>query len=136
MITGALIAALALAAAIMVFAFWQAKRASYAMDALLAKSSVYAELRILLAASEVALADKDRALNIVTAERDRLEFAVQTVEEQRDALLQEALEHATPGTIAISVRDALKRLRVLDPKEAPEPEALPDVPGGADDNGS
>lgn len=127
-IAGALVAALALSAALLAMLFWQSKRAAKATDHVIVLVHENAEMTILDAASGVALADKDRALNIVTAERDRLEFTVQTVEEQRDALLQEALEHATPGTIAVSVRDALKRLRVLDTEETTHPEALPDLP--------
>jgi hypothetical protein len=127
MIGGALIAALALAAALVALLFWQSKRASRAMDEWVSEVKQKSELTILLAASKVALADKDKALNMVTAERDRLEFTVDTVEDQRDALLQESLKHATPGSAAIAVRDALSRLRAF-PPNLPEAEALPDLP--------
>lgn len=125
-VAGALIAALALAGALVAMLFWQLKRSSKAVDGHIAGIQASAEQQILLAASGVAVADKERALNLVTAERDRLQFALDTVEDQRDALLKEALEHATPGTVAISMRDALERLRALRP--LPEAEALSDVP--------
>lgn len=128
MLIGALIAALAFAGALLALLAWQMKRASNATDKLLVLTKAAATSEILQAASKVALVDKERALNIVISERDRLEFTVDTVTEQRDALLQESLEHATPGTIAISVRDALKRLRMGNTEEAPEDEAVPDLP--------
>lgn len=124
----ALVTALALSGALAGMLFWQLERSAKSADLALKLTDERAELKILLAADSVALADKERALNLVIAERDRLLFTLDTVEDQRDELLKEALEHATPGTIAISVRDALKRLRVLDPKEASDPEALPNVP--------
>lgn len=133
-VTGALVAALALAGALSAMLFWQAKRASRAMDKHVASIKETAKLQILLAAAQVGLADKDRALNIVTAERDRLEFTIDTVEEQRDTLLKEALKNATPGSTAIAVRNALDRLRSFPPKLS-ETEDVPDVSGGADDNG-
>jgi hypothetical protein len=128
-IAGALIAALVLAGALAAMLFWQSKRAAKAMDRALEITTSNADLKILKAAAEVAIADKDRALNIVTAERDRLKSTIDTVTEQRDALLKESLEHATPGTVATSVRDALERLRAFPPK-LPEAEGVPDVPGG------
>lgn len=134
MTLGALIASLALCAALTAMLFWQAKRAAGAMDGLLNKASAQAELRALLSAAEVAAADKERAINILTAERDRLQSMVSTVEDQRDALLKESLEHATPSTIAAALRDALQRLRPPEP-EVPEASPLPDVPSPSDSDG-
>lgn len=133
MITGALIAALALTGALAAMLFWQSKRAAKAMDGHVAGVQASAEQQILLAAAQVAAADKERAMNMLIAERNRLQFTLDTVEGQRDELLKEALEHATPGAIAISVRDALKRLRAIRP--LPEAEDVPDVPSTEDDNG-
>lgn len=73
------------------------------------------------------LEDKSLALDKVISERDRLEFAVDTVEKQRDALLKESFKQASPGTAAIAVRNALERLRDF-PARLPEEEALPDLP--------
>ncbi len=118
MLIGALIAALAFAAALLTLLAWQMKRAASATDKLLVLTKAEASSKILQAASKVALADKEHALNVVIAERDRLEFTVETITEQRNALLRESLEHATPSTIAISVRDALLRLRLGNTEEA------------------
>ena len=128
-IAAALIAALALAGALAAMLFWQLKRSSGAVDGHIAGVQASAEQQILLAASGVAVADKERALNLVISERDRLQFALDTVENQRDKLLEEALKHATPGSIAISVRDALERLRdIRQLPEADEADDLPDLP--------
>ncbi len=124
----AVVAAIALAAALAAMLFWQSKRAASAMQSYVTHVKENAATQLLLAASRVALTDKERALNMVIAERDRLEFTVDTVEDQRDALLKEALNNATPGSIAINLRDALNGLRVLDSEEASDPEALPNVP--------
>ena len=134
MTVAALIAALALCAALVALLAWQAKRAGSAMDRLLSTTVAHSELRILLAASEVAVADKDRALNIVIAERDRLQFALDTVEDQRDALLKESLDQASPGSIAIAVRDALERLRPV-PPEVSEAHSVPSLSSSTDGDG-
>lgn len=126
-IAGALIAALALAGALTAMLFWQLKRSSSSVDKLLAEVRALSELKILYAANGVALADKERALNLLTAERDRLLFTIDTLEDQRDDLLQEALEHATPGSAAIAVRNALERLRAF-PAKMPDSETLPNLP--------
>jgi hypothetical protein len=109
------------------------KRAASAMDRVLDLTGALSGQRILLAASAVAVADKERAMNLLIAERDNLQAAYETVKNQRDELLKEALDHATPSSAAISVRDALARLRDLQPK-LPEAEDLPDVPSTSDDN--
>lgn len=96
------------------------------MDKLLALSGENAGQRILLAAAEVSVADKERAMNILISERDNLKKAYDSVREQRNALLEESLENANPGVVASSVRDAIEQLRDLRQKE--KPEDLPDVP--------
>ena len=128
MLIGALIAALAFAAALLILLTWQMKRAASATDKLLVLTKAEASSKILQAASKVALVDKERALNVVIAERNRLEFTVDTVTEQRDALLKESLKNATPGTVAIAVRNALEQLRMGNTEEASEVEAVPDLP--------
>jgi len=124
----ALVATLALLAALSGVLFWQLKRASAAMDKLLAKTEESADQRILLAAAEVAVADKEKAMNLLIVERDNLQSAYDTVRTQRNDLLKEAMENATPGSVATSIRDALERLRDLQPEEMPDAEAVPDVP--------
>jgi hypothetical protein len=128
MITAALIAALALSGGLSAMLFWQLKRSAKAVDGHIAGVQASAELQILLAASGVALADKERALNLVTAERDRLEFTIDVVEEQRDALLKESLDQETPGSTAIAVRNALTRLHPVE-TEVSEAHSLPDLSG-------
>lgn len=123
----ALIAALALIGGLSGVLFWQLKRAARASDRLLEGVQALSELKILLAAAEVGVADKDRAMNLLIVERDNLQSAYDTVKDQRDELLKDALDHATPSTVATAIRDALERLRDLQPK-VPEAEALPDVP--------
>jgi hypothetical protein len=125
-LAAALATSLALAALTSATLLWQLKRAAKSADKWENSVEKAATLQILLAASKVAVADKERAMNMLIADNDRLEFTVKTIENQRDALLKEAFKNPTPGSIAISVRDALLRLR--DSEEAPEPEALPDVP--------
>ena len=135
MITGVLsavsIGALSIRGATVALLFWQLKRSAKAVDGHVAGVQASAEMQILLAASQVALTDKERALNIVTAERDRLLSSLNTVEDQRDALLKDSLNNATPSALAVSVRDALERLRfVSEVPEDPKAETVPDVPGG------
>jgi hypothetical protein len=127
-LVAALAAALALAALTSATLLWQLKRAAKSADKWSAGVEKAAEQQILLVASQVALADKERAMNMAIADNDRLEFTVETLKEQRDSLLKEAFENPTPGSIAISVRDALMRLR--DSEEVQDPEPLPDVPSG------
>jgi hypothetical protein len=134
-VLAALIAALALVGGLSGVLFWQLKRAARASDRLLEEVRALSELKILLAAAEVSVADKERAMNLLIAERDNLQSAYDTVKDQRDELLQDALDHATPSTVATSVRDALERLRDFPPKLS-EAEGVPDVPGAPDDNGS
>jgi len=131
----ALIAALALIGGLSGVLFWQLKRAASAMDKAMKLTEDNADKRILIAAAEVAVADKERAMNLLIVERDNLQSAIEVVQKQRDDLLEDALDHATPSTIATSVRDALERLRSFPPK-VPEADALPDVPSSSDDNGS
>jgi hypothetical protein len=127
-LAAALGAALALAALTSATLLWQLKRAAKSADKWSAGVEKVAEQRILLVAAQVALSDKERAMNMTIADNDRLEFTVETLKDQRDKLLKEAFENPTPGSIAISVRDALLRLR--NPEEVPEPDPLPDVPSG------
>jgi hypothetical protein len=127
-LVAALAAALALAALTSATLLWQLKRAAKAADKWSSGVETVAEQKILLAAAQVAVADKERAMNMTIADNDRLEFTVETLKEQRDSLLKEAFENATPGSIAISVRDALQRLRLGDKEEAPDSEAVPDLP--------
>lgn len=101
----------ALLAGALAMLFWQMKRASSTADILLTAAKESAVRQIESAALKVSAADMERAMNIVIAERDRLEFAVDTAEEQRDELLKEAFEHATPGMVATTLRDALERVR-------------------------
>jgi hypothetical protein len=128
-LVAAVIAAIALAALLAALLFWQMKRAAHAGDELKDALFNLSELRIAEVTSRVALADKERALNITIAERDRLQFTCDTLEDQRDALLTEAFESSNPGAVAGAVRNALERLRNFPPKlpEAPDAEALPDV---------
>jgi len=123
-----LLAALGVAGVLTAILFWQLKRAAKSSDKWSSGVEKAAENQILLAAAAVAVADKERAMNMVIAERDRLEFTVETIGKQRDELLKEALDHATPGSTAIAVRNALERLRDF-PSRMPEEEALPDLPG-------
>lgn len=125
-LVAALGAVLALLGGSTVVLFWQLKRSASAMDLALELTEEGAEQRILMAAAQVALSDKERAMNMAIADSDRLEFTVETLKDQRDALLKEAFEHATPGSIAISVRDALMRLG--NTEEVPEPDSVPIVP--------
>jgi hypothetical protein len=120
---GAVLGSLALTAALGGILFWQLKRTASAQDRLLETVGDNAELKIQRAAAKVAIADKDRAINILTADRDRLQFALDTVEDQRDELLKEAFDSGDPGAVATAVRDALKRLLPV-----PKGEDLPDVP--------
>lgn len=122
----ALAAALAVAALGSATLFWQLKRAAKSADKWSSGVEKVAEQQILLAAAQVALADKERAMNMAIADNDRLEFTVETLKDQRDALLKEAFENATPGSIATSVRDALMRLG--DSEKVPEADNLPDLP--------
>lgn len=133
-LVAAVIGAIAVAAILAATLFWQLKRGAKSVDLALKSPEKIAELRILNAAAHVALNDKERTMNIAIAERDRLEFTLDTVEDQRDELLKEALKNATPGTIAIAVRDALNKLRAFPPKQS-EAEGVPDVPSGEDSNG-
>lgn len=133
-LVAALIAAMALLGGLSAVLFWQLKRAASAMDKVLGLTQEQAEARVLRAASDVALADKERAMNLLIAERDRLLSTIQTIEDQRDELLKEAFKRATPGSAAIAVRDALKRLQAVSP--VPKAEGVPDVPSGSDDNGN
>lgn len=128
----ALIAALALIGGLSGVLFWQLKRSATAMDLALGLTKASSEQRILLAAAEVAVADKERAMNLLIAERDGLESALRVIGKQRDDLLKDALAHATPSTIAAGVRDALKRLQAFPPVS--EAEAVSDVSGTSDDN--
>ena len=129
MLIGAFIAALALAGALLAALVWQMKRAASAIDKLLVLTKAEASSKILQAASKVALADKERALNLVISERDRFEVTIETVEDQRDKLLEESFNNATPGTVAIAVRNALEQLRMGNTEEAPEAETVSDLPG-------
>jgi hypothetical protein len=130
MTLGALIAALALALALSAMLFWQMRRAAKAVSEQISYIKVTSELSILSAADKVALADKERAMNMLIAERDRMQFALDTVEDQRDELLQEALESGSPGAVAHALRDALNRLQP--PEMELSEEDMSDVPGGAD----
>ena len=100
-------------AALVAFVFWQGSELRALRKAERAAADKASELQILNAAAKVAVADKERAMNLLLEERSGLEKTVETVKAQRDDLLKEALKHATPGSAAIAVRDALERLRNL-----------------------
>jgi signal transduction histidine kinase len=70
-----------------------------------------AELKVLLAASRVANADKQKAINALTIEQEGLKDALQELRKQRDELLHEAIDD--PSSAAAAVRGALERLRDL-----------------------
>lgn len=123
---GGLIASLGVIGGLVAFLFWQSKRAASASDARLKGEKQLSELKLDLAARKVEIADLTKALNEMTANRDRLEFTLDTVEDQRDALIKEALDDGDPRAVAHSIRDALKRLRPVSPE-------VPKVPAGTAD---
>lgn len=91
---------------LIVFAFWQARRAASASDGELAAVRKSGELELQLAARGKAVEDRDRTIETLTAERKRLEAALATVIEQRDQAVAASITDPKGATDAI--RDVLR----------------------------
>lgn len=106
----AVLALAASVAALVAFVFWQGQELRSLRKSERKAQERASELKILNAAAEVAVADKEKAMNLLIAERDNLTDALDKVKVQRDELLAKTLEDGDPSTVAAAVRDALKRL--------------------------
>lgn len=113
MTLGALIAALGIVAAQTAMLFWAFKRMNSATDAYTKALKNLAIVQQQLDLEKVASGDLHRALTALEMEKERLLFTVDTLEDQRDALLEDALKAEKPAAVALSVRDALERLRTI-----------------------
>jgi hypothetical protein len=110
-----LLGALGSTIGLLVFAFWQAKRAANMTDQCLSITRENGELKIQFEARGNAITDRDTAIRNLVAERKRLDEALQTVTDQRDKAL--VLSIKDPHAAVSAARDAL----------APK---LPPVPSG------
>lgn len=74
-------------AALIGFLFWQAKRAASSNDGELAATKRSGELELALAARGVAVDQRDKTIDALKAENDRLNAAVTEITAQRDLLV-------------------------------------------------
>lgn len=121
---GLAIGSLGLVSLVFVALFWQMKQNANVVKQVLSLQEQNNDLKTRLIHAEIEAGDAQMASKKLKSERDRLTFTVDILEDQRDALLEESLGSDDPGHVAISVRNALERLRKYPPKE----EKLPDLP--------
>lgn len=107
---GAVLGLTACVAALVGFVFWQGKELRSLRKSERAAVDSDNERKILLAAAKVAVADKDKAMNLLEAERDRLAKALDKKTKQHNELLTKSLKDGDPSSIADAVRDALHGL--------------------------
>ena len=107
---GAVLALAACVAALTGFIFWQGKELRSLRHGERRAVEELGEKKILLAAAKVAVADKDKAMNLLEAERDRLAKALDKKTKQHNELLTKSLKDGDPSTVADAVRDALNGL--------------------------
>jgi len=113
MLIGALIATLGIVAAQTAMLFWAFKRMNSATDDHAKALKNMTVISRQLDSEKVASSDLHKALTLLQAEKERLLFTIDTLEDQRNALLEDALKAENPASVAIAVRDALERLRTV-----------------------
>jgi hypothetical protein len=97
-------------AALTGFIFWQGKELRSLRKTERSAVTEAGELKLLNAAAKVAVADKEKAMDLLIGERDNLSNALKLVKTQRDALLEKTLDHSDPTVLADAVRGALRSL--------------------------
>lgn len=108
-----IIAALGIVGAQVALLFWQLRRNSDATDQALSTTKENGELNRRIDAQTRAIADRDGIIKELESNVERLNNALETVKEQRDKLLEEALANGEPSTVAAAVRNAAERLKRL-----------------------
>jgi hypothetical protein len=107
----AVLALAASVAALVGFVFWQGTELRSLRKSEREAREKANDLKILNAAAKVAVADKEKAMNLLEVERENLTDALEKVKRQRDELLTKSLKDGDPRTVADAVRGALERLR-------------------------
>jgi hypothetical protein len=101
-----LLGALGSTIALIAFAFWQARRAASASDGQLDAVRKSGQLELQLAAKGKAIEERDKTIETLKAERDRLDDALRVAIEQRDQAIAASIVDSKGATDAI--RDVLR----------------------------